>query len=74
MGNKCTFCEIYKPTNHLILPQDLGIAWIEFCEPCGNKNTLQRFTENGNDVEIKTIREIFDMATAERQGEHPHEN
>ena len=74
MGNNWTFCKIYKPTNHLILPSPEGMNWIEFCEQCGNKQTLQRFTEDGDDVEIKTIREIFDIAATERQGEHPHGN
>ena len=59
MPNRCTFCTIIKPTNHLIL----GTTWLEFCERCGEKETLQRQTDNG--IEIKSIREVFDMAADE---------
>ena len=63
MPNRCTFCTIYKPTNHLIL----GTTWYEFCERCGEKETLQRMTEKG-DIEIKSIREVFDSLAQERLG------
>jgi len=68
MGNKCSFCKVKKPTNHLIIthPHIIGINWIEFCEPCGIKNTLQRQTDDG--IEIKSIREVFDMPKEERNG------
>ena len=62
MPNRCTFCTIIKPTNHLIL----GTTWLEFCERCGEKETLQRQTDNG--IEIKSIREVFDMPKEERNG------
>jgi hypothetical protein len=61
MPNRCTFCTIIRPTNHLIL----GTTWLEFCERCGEKETLQRQTDNG--IEIKSIREIFDITTDERR-------
>lgn len=68
MGNICAFCRVKKPTNHLILthPDIIDVNWIEFCEPCGNRETLQRATENG--FEIRTIKEVFDMPKAERNG------
>ena len=60
MPNKCTFCTIIKPTNHLIL----GTTWYEFCEPCGNSQMLSRIDE-GN-IETKTVREVFDSLAQER--------
>ena len=62
MPNRCTFCSIIKPTNHLIL----GTTWYEFCDRCGNKETFQRQTDDG--IEIKSIRELFDDAADERRG------
>ena len=64
MPNRCTFCTIKKPTNHLLLPHPDGLNWIEFCERCGNKETLQRQTDAG--IEIKSIREVFDSLAEER--------
>ena len=61
MPNRCTFCTIIRPTNHLIL----GTIWLEFCERCGEKETLQRQTDNG--IEIKSIREVFDITADERR-------
>ncbi len=61
MPNRCTFCTIYKPTNHLIL----GTTWYEFCERCGEKETLQRQTDDG--IEIKSIREVFDSLANEKR-------
>ena len=61
MRNRCTFCTIIKQTNQLIL----GTTWLEFCDRCGEKETLQRQTDNG--IEIKSIREVFDMAADERR-------
>jgi hypothetical protein len=60
MPNRCTFCTIYKPTNHLIL----GTTWYEFCEHCGEKETLQRVTEEGQ-IEIKTVQQVFDSLANE---------
>ena len=61
MPIRCTFCTIITPTNHLIL----GTTWLEFCQRCGDKETLQRQTDDG--IEIKAIREIFDDAADERR-------
>jgi len=61
MPNRCTFCTIIKPTNHLIL----GTTWYEFCDRCGDKETLQRWTDTG--LEIKSIKELFDDAADERR-------
>jgi len=63
MPNRCTFCTIVRPTNHLIL----GTTWYEFCERCGEKNELHRVTEDGS-LEVKSIREIFDSLAQERLG------
>ena len=60
MPNRCTFCTIIKPTNHLIL----GTTWYECCEPCGDIEMLARI-HNG-ELETKTIREIFDGAAQDR--------
>ena len=60
MPNRCTFCTIIKPTNHLIL----GTAWFEFCERCGNKATFERMTDVG--IEIKSVRELYDDAAQAR--------
>jgi len=60
MPNKCTFCTIVKPTNHLIL----GTTWYEFCEPCGDNQMLSRI-DKGN-LETKTVREVFDSLAEER--------
>ena len=60
MPNRCSFCDIRKPTNHLILGKD----WIEFCESCGDSQMLARI-DKGN-LETKTVREVFDSLTEER--------
>ena len=60
MPNRCTFCTIYKPTDHLIL----GTTWYEFCERCGDKETLERWTND--ELEIKSIKEIYDEAAQDR--------
>jgi hypothetical protein len=61
MPNRCTFCRIKKPTNHLIL----GTKWYEFCDTCGRKETLQRETEDGK-IEIKSVQAVFDSLAAKR--------
>ena len=60
MPNKCTFCCIHTPTNHLIL----GTTWYEFCETCGKRETLQRMTEDGK-IEIKSGQAVFDSLANE---------
>jgi|TARA_R110000765_G_scaffold227598_1_gene331473 hypothetical protein len=67
MPNRCAYCQIKKPTNHLWLKDsDKGghFTWIEFCTPCGNKETLIGTL----DGEVKTVKEVFDTLTAERIG------
>jgi len=61
MPNRCTFCTIIKPTNHLIL----GTTWYEFCESCGEQNKLHRMTEDGS-LDVKSVREVFDSLAQER--------
>ena len=65
MPNRCTFCTIIKPTNHLLLPHPDGVQWIEFCEPCGNYQEMHQMTDDG--LLVKSIREIFDDAADERR-------
>jgi len=48
-------------TNTLVLGSD----WLEFCEPCGNKETLT----NGETGEVKTLAEVFDLVREERKEE-----
>jgi hypothetical protein len=48
-------------TNTLVLGSD----WLEFCEPCGDKETLT----NGETGEVKTLRYVFEMVKAEREDE-----
>lgn len=64
MANYCSFCDTRRPeggTNTLVLGDD----WLEFCEPCGEKETLT----NRNTGEIKTLAEVFALTGDERQGE-----
>lgn len=54
MADHCTFCDTRRPaggTNHLILGDD----WLEFCQPCGEKETLT----NSDTGEVKSIVEVF---------------
>ena len=53
MADKCSFCEEKKPTNHLVL--NGGDLWIEFCKPCGEKETL-----TNSKGETLTIQQIYD--------------
>ncbi len=62
MPNRCSFCDTSRiPTNHLIL----GKEWLEFCQPCGEKETLHR----ADGTETKTVREVFDSLAEERTQE-----
>ena len=59
MPNRCTFCDTIRiPTNHLILGKD----WLEFCQPCGEKETLHPVGGG----KTKTVREVFDSLTEKR--------
>ena len=56
MADHCTFCDTRRPsggTNHLILGDD----WLEFCQPCGEKETLT----NRDTGEVKSIVEVFEI-------------
>jgi len=56
MSDYCTFCDTRRPeggTNHLVL--NGGDLWIEFCKPCGEKETL-----TNQDGESITVQELFD--------------
>jgi len=64
MADHCCFCDTRRPmggTNTLVLGSD----WLEFCEPCGNKETLT----NGDTGEVKTLAEVFDLVREERKDE-----
>ena len=64
MADHCCFCDTRRPmggTNTLVLGSD----WLEFCEPCGNKETLT----NGETGEVKTLAEVFDLVREERKEE-----
>jgi hypothetical protein len=55
MADKCGYCGEKTPTNHLVL--NGGALWIEFCKPCGDKETL-----TNQDGETFTIQQIFDKS------------
>ena len=64
MADHCCFCDTRRPmggTNLLVLGDD----WLEFCEPCGNKETLT----NGERGDVKTLAEVFALLSEEREGE-----
>ena len=64
MANHCFFCDTRRPmggTNTLILGGD----WLEFCEPCGDKETLT----NRDTGEVKTVAEVFALVREEREEE-----
>ena len=64
MADHCSFCDTRRPeggTNTLVLGDD----WLEFCEPCGETETLT----NGNTGEVKTLREVFDLIGSEQANE-----
>ena len=65
MPNICLFCTVKKPTNHLIITTPIGVQWIEFCEPCGEREEMQRMTSDG--LLVKSVRELFDDAAQERR-------
>jgi len=52
MSNKCGFCETKTETDMLVL----GDQWLEFCSPCGEKETLT----NRETGEVATIKAVFD--------------
>lgn len=61
MADHCSFCDTRRPeggTNILILGGD----WLEFCEPCGEKEMLT----NSQTGEQKCIREVFEMTKKEK--------
>ena len=63
MADHCSFCDTRRPsggTNTLILGGD----WLEFCQPCGDKETLR----NAHTGEVKTLREVLDLCIAEEEG------
>ena len=55
MADKCGYCKEHKPTNHLVL--NGGDLWIEFCEECGNTQTL--VNTSGDSL---TIKQIYDKS------------
>jgi translation initiation factor 2 beta subunit (eIF-2beta)/eIF-5 len=62
MANQCGYCEQrHVLTNVLILNQ--GEIWLEFCEACGNKESLTN-TETG---ETLTVRQLFDRCMSKSE-------
>jgi hypothetical protein len=64
MADHCSFCDTRRPsggTNTLVLGGD----WLEFCEPCGDKETLT----NRETGEVKTLRSVLDLIREERKDE-----
>ena len=55
MSDRCSFCEIKKPTNHLVL--NGGELWLEFCEDCG---ITEQLTNDKGDV--TTVKELYDSS------------
>ena len=64
MPNRCSFCRVKNPTNHLILTTPVGVQWIEFCERCGEREEMQRMTDDG--LLVKSVRELYDDAAQAR--------
>ena len=65
MSDYCTFCETRRPTggtNHLVL--NGGELWLEFCEPCGEREVLT----NGETGVTVTVGELF---RASKEGRKP---
>lgn len=64
MSDYCALCETRRPeggTNHLVLNNDDGRVWIEFCEPCGKEEIL-----TNAEGEEKSVYDIFWEGIAER--------
>ena len=64
MADHCCFCDTRRPmggTNTLVLGSD----WLEFCEPCGDKETLN----NRDTGEVKTLAEVFALTRESRKEE-----
>ena len=59
MSDICTFCNLRKPTNHLVL--NGGEMWIEFCEDCGKEKTL---TNSNN--ETLTVQQVYDSCQPQK--------
>ncbi len=66
MADHCCFCDVRRPvggTNHLVL--NGGSMWIEFCPPCGEKETL-----HSPDFGTVTVAELY-LATSEGRDPQP---
>jgi len=57
MSDKCGYCKQHKATNHLVL--NGGNLWIEFCEDCGKKETLQN--TKGDKL---TVQQVYDNSNS----------
>ena len=65
MSDYCTFCETRRPaggTNHLVL--NGGKVWLEFCEPCGEHETL-------HNPEINLTATVGEIFRAAEEGRKP---
>ena len=57
MADHCCYCDVRRPeggTNHLVL--NGGKLWIEFCQECGETETLT----NPDTGETITVQALFD--------------
>lgn len=55
MADHCCFCDTRRPaggTNHLVL--NGGQVWLEFCPPCGERETL-----HNPEIGTVTVAELF---------------
>jgi len=59
MADQCCICDTRRPdggTNHLVL--NGGKLWIEFCDKCGESETIT----NGDTGETITIKALFERS------------
>ena len=62
MSAYCVFCDTHRPktgTDILVLGVDAKAEWLEFCEPCGEKEILKN-EKTGEEV---SVRELFDRTS-----------
>jgi hypothetical protein len=64
MSDYCNICDTRRPvggTQHLVLGDD----WLEYCQPCGDTETLT----NPETGEVKTIAEVAKLCRDEREAQ-----
>ena len=63
MANECSFCgQRHIETNMLVLGGD----WLEFCQPCGERETV-RNAETGEEIPVAAL---FRRIQRENRDEH----